>query len=361
MDVFTYTLPAIRGIQAGKHYYVLMCPLELVPRLFPADVEGLRPELGYQRILTRSRIPEFVRYLIEHPKSYILSSLTASVNTNIQFDNVPGADGPAVLGYLKIPLGAKLLLHDGLHRRAAIEKALKSKAELAVETVSVVLFVDPGLRHAEQMFTDLKRNESHSARSRSIAGDHRDELARLVKALIVRVAVFHEQTEMARSTISNRSSKLFTFSGIYHATAFLLSGAKEEPFSAKLSLATDFWSEVANRIPDWHLAKDRKVTTAKLRKAYLHAHALALAAVARAGKSLLERYPGSWRQKLRGLSTLDWSRSNTRLWEGRAMIAGRLSKAHTCVILTGNVIKRHLGLPLLPEEEEMERRLRHPS
>ena len=207
------------------------------------------------------------------------------------------------------------------------------------------------------MLTDLKRNETHSARSRSILFDHRDETARLVKALMSKVSVFTGLTEMARSTISNRSLKLFTFSGIYHATVTLLSGKEEETFGIKLALATDFWSEVAKQIPDWGRAKEHQVSTAELRKTCVHAHAIALAALARAGKALLEKYPNSWRRKLGPLATLDWSRENVNLWEGRAMIAGRLSKARTCVVLTGNVIKKQLGLPLTPDEEEIEQRL----
>lgn len=31
---FKYVFPAIRGIQARREYYVSMCPLRLIPRLF---------------------------------------------------------------------------------------------------------------------------------------------------------------------------------------------------------------------------------------------------------------------------------------------------------------------------------------
>ena len=41
--------------------------------------------------------------------------------------------------------------------------------------------------------------------------------------------VFEGMTEMARSKISNRSLKLFTFSGIYHATKILLSQKQATP------------------------------------------------------------------------------------------------------------------------------------
>ncbi len=39
---------------------------------------------------------------------------------------------------------------------------------------------------------------------------------------------------------------------------------------------------------------------------------------------------------------------------GRAMIAGRLSKASTCAVLTGHVLKQALGLPLSEHENEVE-------
>jgi DNA sulfur modification protein DndB len=356
MEAFYYTLPAVSGVQANRPYYLVMCPLTLIPRMFAIEQDRLRPELQLQRILNKARVPEIVRYVTGHPKSYILSSLTASIDAEVQFEPVAGAQGVACPGYLKIPMAARLLLHDGLHRRTAIEAALKLKPDLGPETISLVLFVDPGFRRAEQMFTDLKRNETHSARSRSIVCDHRDEMARLAKALVSRVKVFSELTEMARTTISNRSSKLFTFSGIYHATISLLSAKHQESFSAKLALATQFWSEVAGHIPDWQRAQQRKVATAELRKRYVHAHGIALAALARAGKTLFEKHPHSWQNHLRPLATLDWSRDNAALWEGRAMIAGRLSKARTCIVLTGNAIKSHLGLPFTPEESEIEQR-----
>ena len=42
---FGYVFPAIRGVQAGREYYVSMCPLRLLPKLFLFDEEELVPEL----------------------------------------------------------------------------------------------------------------------------------------------------------------------------------------------------------------------------------------------------------------------------------------------------------------------------
>ena len=93
-------------------------------------------------------------------------------------------------------------------------------------------------------------------------------------------------TEMARSKISNRSLKLFTFSGIYHATKILLSQKQASPFAEKLALAVEFWTQVAKNIPDWGRAKRREISPAERAATYVHAHAIALSALARAGRSL---------------------------------------------------------------------------
>ena len=251
-------------------------------------------------------------------------------------------------------MSARFVINDGQHRRAGIEAALHDNPELGDETIAVVFFMDVGLKRCQQMFADLNRYPIRPTTSLSIVYDHRDELAQLAKVLQHRVAVFADLTETERSTISNRSIKLFTLSGIYQATRILLSAHAEEPFETKVALATDFWTEVAKHITDWQLAKERKISAADLRRDYIHAHTLALSALARAGSALIAKHPKEWKRKLAKLDSLDWSRSNAPLWEGRAMTAGRLSKRLINVGLTGNAIKKHLGLPLTADEQELE-------
>jgi DNA sulfur modification protein DndB len=55
------------------------------------------------------------------------------------------------------------------------------------------------------------------------------------------------------------------------------------------------------------------------------------------------------------LSSLNWSRTNTELWEGRAMTGGRLSKSSSTVARAGNAVKQHLGLKLWRDEQAMEK------
>ena len=74
---YTYTFPALRGIQAGREYYVAMCPLKLLPRIFLFDEAPLPPELRAQRTLNTARVPDIARYIVENQKDYAFSAITA--------------------------------------------------------------------------------------------------------------------------------------------------------------------------------------------------------------------------------------------------------------------------------------------
>lgn len=354
---FEYVFPSIRGIQAGREYYVSMCPLRLIPKIFLFDEDELKPELRAQRILNRQRVPEIARYLLKNRRNYTFSALTASIDGKVQFEPLDN-DTDRNIGRLRVPMNARFVINDGQHRRAAIEAALHENPELGDETISVVFFLDLGLKRCQQMFADLNRFAIRPTPSLGLLYDHRDEGALLAKGVMSGVPVFNGLTETERSTISNRSIKLFTLSGIHNATQTLLANLELETVEEQLELAIEFWTEVSKQVADWQLARDRQVSAADLRRDYVHAHTLALAALARVGSTLLTKHRRGWKSKLRKLQTLDWSRNNAEQWEGRAMNAGRLSKRNVNVTLTGNLIKQHVGLPLTVDEQELEDRFR---
>lgn len=353
---FSYVFSALRGVQAGREYYVAMCPLKLIPRLFLFDEDEIPPELRAQRALNRARVPEIAHYVLENPAEYVFSSITASIDGNVRFHPVAQDEAGESLGRLEVPMTARLIINDGQHRRAAIEGALHERPELADETISVVFFIDPDLRRSQQMFADLNKHAVRPTKSLGILYDHRDPLSQLARKLISSVSVFKTLTETEKTTISNRSIKLFTLSGIYQGTRAFLKRAKRGPVSPQEeALAVEFWTEVAKHIPEWQLAVERKVSSAELRRDYILAHGIALHALGIAGAELLSSDPKKWRERLTGLSKVDWSRANAKLWEGRAMVGGRVSKAHNNVILTAAVIKKALELSLSPEDKRVEK------
>ncbi len=72
LEAFNYQFSALRGIQAGREYYLVMCPLKLIAKIFLFDEEEIPPELRAQRVLNRARVPEIARYLLDNPKDYTL-------------------------------------------------------------------------------------------------------------------------------------------------------------------------------------------------------------------------------------------------------------------------------------------------
>jgi DNA sulfur modification protein DndB len=357
-DDYQLSFPAIRGIQAGREYYVAMCPVNVavdIIKVSEDDVE-VPDELKAQRSLNKARIPAIADYIVENPESYAFSSLTVSIDSNVRF-NAFGEDGmKRKLGILKVPYGVTYLINDGQHRCAALEQALKEKPELKHETISLVLYVDQGLKRSQQLFADLNRYVVRPTPSISILFDHRDPMARLMMDVVGKVEVFKDLTEKTKTTISNRSRKLFTLSVLYQSTCDLLKKKKgSDVTDEEIEVAVKFWSEVCANINDWQLAARREVATSELRKDTIHAHGITLRALGRLGSSLLSITEKEWKTKLKGLKEVDWSRFNSEIWGGRATTStGRISKTHSNIILTSNYLKSMIDIPLTPEEELVE-------
>jgi DNA sulfur modification protein DndB len=205
------------------------------------------------------------------------------------------------------------------------------------------------------MFADLNKHGVRPTKSLGILYDHRDALSQLARRLSIDVPIFRDLTETDKSTISNRSRKLFTLSSIYFSTRQLLrKSAKSRVTQDESDLAVEFWSEVGKYVADWQKASSGEISSAELRRDYIHAHGVALQAIALAGADLIDEHPKTWKRKLKGLERIDWSRNNRALWEGRATIGGRVSKATNNVVLTANVVKQHLGLDLSEGQTRVE-------
>lgn len=353
-----HAFTAVRGVQAGREYYVAMCPLKVIPKIFLFDDLELSPELRAQRTLNKARIPDIAGYLIDNPNSYIFSSITASIDGETQFEPFSEGGPASNAGRLLVPMTARFLINDGQHRRAAIEEALKESPELGEETLSVVFFIDGGLKRSQQMFADLNRHAIRPTKSLGILYDRRDALSQLACHLAEEVSVFKNLVEMEKTSIPNRSNRLYTLSSVYQATRTLLGKRKKSKVTEKeVQLASDFWERVGKAIPDWQLAAQKKISCAELRRDYVHAHGIVLHALAIAGAALIAEHPRGWKRKLSALEKIDWARSNSDVWEGRALVNGRVSKAHTNVVLTANLLKMRLGLGLGAKEKQLENRL----
>lgn len=326
----------------------------MIPKLFMFDEEEVPAELRAQRTLNRGRIPAITNYLLANQKSYVMSALTVSVDGQVRFQKFDNAHNTS-LGILEIPMDAKILINDGQHRRAAIEEAIKESTLLGQDNVPVLFFSDEGLVRSQQMFADLNKYAVRPSYSLSTLYDHRDPSSELARFLAAECRAFKGLTEMEKSTISNRSVKLFTLSSIKHASrALLRKTPKDDVSTAERMIAKEFWDVLSDQIAHWQSARAREVATAELRQEYVHVHGVTLQALGMAGADLLSQKPRQWKSELRALKKVDWARTNTDVWEGRAMLHGRISKAATNVHLAANYLRSVLHLPLSADDLKLE-------
>jgi DNA sulfur modification protein DndB len=347
----TLTFPVIRGLQARREYYVAMWSLRMLRQISIFDEDELPPELRAQRTLNKVRIPEIAGYIIDNPDDYVFSALTVSIDSAVSFDALPGQDK---LGLLRVPMDARFIINDGQHRRAAIIEALEQRPELGHETIAVVFFLDIGLERCQQMFADLNRYAIRPSRSLGLLYDHRNDKARLAKLVIMKSDVFRDIVDMEKSSLARRSRKLFTLSAFHNACADLINGLATGDLTADANLARTFWESVAERFPAWVQVLEGRLPASEVREGYIHSHGIALQALGFAGNTLLKTHPKDWQRRLDALKKIDWSRHNAKIWEGRALIGGKVSKVTTNVILTTNVIKKALALPLDDEQQRVE-------
>lgn len=344
----SYVFSAIRGVQAGRQYYVTMCPLRIIPKIFLYDEEELGPEFRAQRVLNHGRVPEIAEYILES-SDYCFSALTASIDGDVEF--TPYQDNDS-LGALHVAMDSRFIINDGQHRRAAIQLALEKDSRLGSETIAVVFFHDRGLERSQQMFADLNRNAVRPSASIGVLYDHRDKVAKLTRELVFTSDFLNSLVEFERTTLAQRSRKLFTLSALHAANLELVDGVTFTDYGDSSKIVIGFWEAVAKQIPEWGLVHQSRMTSGEVRMDFLHSHSLILQALGRVGNTLLANSETQW-DVLSGLAGIDWSRRNAD-WEGRAISAGKVVNSRQSLMLTSNYLKRHLGLSLSHSEQETE-------
>lgn len=355
---FNYNFPAVRGRQAGKEYYVVMCPMRLIPKIFLFDEEEIPPEYRAQRIINKYRIPEITNYIVDHSDDYVFSSLTASVDGEMLFEPFSSESKFQDLGNLKISLDAKFLINDGQHRRAAIEEAIKVSPEIGNETISVVFFHDQGLKKSQQIFSDLNRHAVNTTSSIGILYDHRDQIAILTKEIVDETPLLARYTDKEKVSLSKNSPKLLALNQIFNANLRLLGKSKGDSVTKdERNFLKKYWMFLCDTIPEWNLVLQKKVTPRELRLQSIVAHGVFVEAVAIVGRYARDYYGDGWSEVLTGLKDVDWSRANKKDWLGRAFhSSGRIQKTNHTIQLTANQIKQKLKLPLTEIEQSLEER-----
>ncbi len=341
-------VPAMRGRMGSRTYYACLMPLNAVPQFFKfTDWAGISPEDREQRVLNEKRVPDLEKYIIDNEQDYLFSSITASFKVEPKFEPyTPGSD----IGTLKLRLGDELIINDGQHRAAGIVRALKSGSpSLRDHTLSVLLFPWENTDRVQQMFSDLNRFVQKTSKSLDILYDKRDETAAATLAMIERVPVFKELTEKEKVSLESKSTKLFTLAALYDANVDLLKGIEKRDILTNAQILADYWNEVAKHMPDWSKVLQGQKLAVELRQEKISSHSTVLRALGGLGVDLMAVNSSDWKQHLKKLEDIDWSKKNPE-WENICIIANSVVSNRQARAATKAFIKSKLGLDLTDGE-----------
>ena len=348
---FSYHFPAVKGIQAGREYYISMVPLKLLSRLFPAEEEIVLPEHRAQRRINEARIPEIKNYILENRDTYVFSALSASIDGEFKFTPYMDTD----VGLFEVDMESIFLINDGQHRKAAIEAAMKEDPTLEKETISIVFFNDEGLARSQQMFTDLNKHAVKTSNSLATLYDSRDEIAVATRTVIDAIPFFKRYTDKERDILGKNSSSLFTLNMIYKANQKIMHGDKCSEEDASFLL--QYWKLVADNIIEWQEVLNKTLTKKTLRENYIVTLAITISALGKLGRFFYDNRDYKMTDYLPELQKVDWLRSNS-MWVGRTIREnGKVLNSEEAISLTCAVIKREIGLPLTKEEKQKEKQI----
>lgn len=346
---YCYKFPVVKGLQAGKDYYIAMVPLKMLPRLFPTEEEFILPEYRAQRRINELRIPTIKKYILDNKDSYVFSALAASIDGRFEFVPV----GDTGLGILEISLDAKLLINDGQHRKAAISEVINEYPEIGDETISIVFYKDSGLKSSQQIFTDLNKHAVKTSNSIAELYDYRDPLAVATRKIIVDVPFLEQYVDKEKDILGKFSSSLFTLNNFYVANRRILK--RKECDSSFEKFTVTYWSAVSTHMVPWIDMKNRSISKVELREKYIAAQAVVIQAFGRVGGYMYENYKKHpIEEHIPLIENIDWKR-NADEWKLRVIKQnGRMINSERSIILATNVIKKKIHLPFTEEEQNAE-------
>ena len=354
------TFPAMRGTIGQRTYYSTMMKLNVIPKMFTfRDWIEFTPEEREQRVLNKKRIPTIAKYIVENEDGYLFSAITASYKCEVEFNAMNGGE----MGTLEMEFeDANFVINDGQHRCAAIAHAVKENPALGEESLSVLLFEYENRERVQQMFSDLNRYVKKTSKSLDILYDKRDELSNVTLEMCPQVDVFNGTVDKDAVSLPVRSAKLFSLSAIYDANKELLRPATERESSHNelVRIAVDYWSTVAEAMPDWLRVKRGDMRAVELRQESISSHTVVLRALGAVGASLMAEAPKNWKERLLGLTSVNWRKSNAE-WENICIVANSVVSNRQARHATQAYLKRRLGVALtsaerraLPEEGRRE-------
>ena len=352
----TRTIAAMRGVQAGREFYMAMCHMSFIAKHLPYPQNNVPADKVIQRHINKARIPKIAEYLVKYYDDYVLPPIIASIDGEIEWEHLSADSENMQVGILKIPDSADLIINDGQHRCAAIQHALQKRPELKYETLGVIFYIDRGVKRARQMFSDLNGHPVRTNQNINATFDSRQYLPQLTKRVIENSALLRGRVELFASGCAIGSPRIFTISALTKSNRVLLDGIISQDIETDAAICSRYWTVLEENLPEIEKLVPETITAREIKENYFYPYSIALQTLAAVANQLIKESPDTWEEQLAGIQKINWRRDNNE-WEGRAMSGGRLTTGGNHPAFTKNFIKKKLGLPLSEDEKKLERQL----
>lgn len=352
----TRTIPAMRGVQAGREFYMAMCHMNFIAKHLPYPQNNLPEDKVIQRHINKARIPKIAEYLVKYYDDYVLPPIIASIDGDVEWQPLSAESENMQVGILKIPDSADLIINDGQHRCAAIQHALQKRPELKYETLGVIFYIDRGVKRARQIFSDLNGHPVRTNQNINATFDSRQYLPLLTKRVIDNSALLRGRVELFASGCAIGSPRIFTISALNKSHGVLLDDIISQDIEKDAAICSSYWTVMEENLPEIEKLISESITAREIKENYFYPYSIALQSVAAVANQLIKEFPDEWESRLSAIHKINWRRDNDD-WEGRAMSGGRLTTGGNHPALTRNLIKKKIGLPLNEDEKKLERQL----
>jgi DNA sulfur modification protein DndB len=350
------TLAAMRGVQAGREFYMAMCNMSFIAKHLPYPQNNIPEDKVIQRHINKARIPKIAEYLVKYHDDYVLPPVIASIDGDVEWQPLSAETENMQVGILKIPDSTDLIINDGQHRCAAIQFALQKRPELKFETLGVIFYIDRGVKRARQIFSDLNGHPVRTNQNINATFDSRQYMPLLTKRVIDGSPLLRGRVELFASGCAIGSPRIFTISALTKSHRTLLDGVISQDIEKDASTCARFWTVLEENLPEVDRLSDDEIPARAIKESYFYPYSIALQAIAGVANQLIKEDPANWEDRLAGIRKINWRRNNSD-WEGRALSGGRLTTGGNHPILTRNFIKKKLRLKLTADEKKIEQQL----
>ena len=183
--------------------------------------------------------------------------------------------------------------------------------------------------------------------------DSRDDLAVITREVISKVPFINTYTDKEKDILGKYSSNLFTLNTFYSANKRIIQKDNSEDAQEFL---TEFWMLVADNMTQWNELQSKEISKVDLRENYIITQAVVIQSLGRIGNYFFTHRDENMADRLRLLREIDWRRSAPS-WKLRTIRAnGRMINNDAAIILTANVIKTSLNIPLDHDESMREKK-----